>query len=198
MDKSATDKIEQGILALGRGDNKNAGVLFGEEGDKYRESIAKNVGKTIEGMDAKTIRTGAKFAMQKNGKTGQDIDALDSLSDTSLMNGGYRALAEKLKKGADISSAANDAAGQNKGEMSRLSEKFGGEEFIQSFGEVADNLGKATDGLSGSAEALQKAAAELSKAAKAGGTDPRLAIAVENLNKTLSKPGAGGVTPNYK
>lgn len=195
MDKSETDKIEQGILALGRGDNKNAGVLFGEEGDKYRESIAKNVGKTIEGMDAKTIRTGAKFAMQKNGKTGTDIDALDSLSDTSLMNGGYRALAEKLKKGADISSAANDTVGQSKGEMSRLSEKFGGEEFIQSFGEVADNLGKATDGLSGSAEALQKAAAELSKAAKVSGNDPKLTKAIETLNKILQKP--GGLTQNY-
>lgn len=198
MDKGATDKIEQGILALGRGDSKNAGVLFGEDGDKYRESIAKNVGKTIEGMDAKTIRTGAKFAMQKNGKTGSDVDAIDSLSDTSLMNGGYRALAEKLKKGAEISSAANDVANQNKDEMGRLGEKFGGEEFIKSFGDVADNIGKATDGLSGSADALTKAAAELTKAAKAGGTDPRLAIAVENLNKTLTKPGAGGVTPNYK
>lgn len=198
MDKSATDKIEQGILALGRGDNKNAGVLFGEEGDAYRENIAKNVGKTIEGMDVSTVRKGMKFGMQKNGRTGNDIDALDSLSDTSLMNGGVTALADKIKKGAEISTAANQSASQDKDEMGRLSQKFGGEEFIKSFGDVADNIGKATEGLSGSADALTKAAAELSKAAKAGGsTDPRLALAIENLNKTLTKPGTGNVTPNY-
>lgn len=195
MDKSATDKIEQGILALGRGDTQGAGALFGEEGDKYRENIAKNVSKTIEGMDAKTIRTGAKFAMRKNGKSGSDIDALDSLSDTSLMNGGYQALAEKLKKGAEISGAANDVTNQNRDEMNRLGDKFGGEEFVRSFEGVADNIGKATDGLSGSADALTKAAAELSKAAKVGGNDPKLTAAIENLNRILQKP--GGLTQNY-
>jgi hypothetical protein len=197
MDKSTTDKIEQGILALGRGDNQNAGILFGEEGDKYRENIAKNVGKTIEGMDVSTIRKGMKFGMQKNGRTGNDIDAIDSLSDTSLMNGGVRALAEKIQKGAEISTAANQSASQNRDEMGRLSEKFGGEEFVKSFGDVADNIGKATDGLSGSADALTKAAAELSKAAKAGGNDPKLTQAIENLNRILTKPGLGNVKPNF-
>lgn len=65
------------------------------------------------------------------------------------------------------------------------------------FGGVADNIGKATEGLSGSADALTKAAAELSKAAKAGGNDPKLTAAIENLNRILSKPGAGNLTPNF-
>lgn len=197
MDKSATDKIENSILALGRGDTQNAGALFGEEGDAYREAIARNVGQTIEGMDVGTVRKGVKFAMQKNGKTGKDIDAIDSMSDTSLMNGGAVALADKLKKGAEISAAANDAANSDRDEAARLSQKFSGKEFIESFGGVADNIGKATEGLSGSADALTKAAAELSKAAKAGGNDPKLTAAIENLNRILSKPGAGNLTPNF-
>lgn len=192
-------RIEQGILDLGAGktNSKAAGDLYGEFGTEYAKKTAKNVMASIEGMDTSTLRKGAKFAMQKNGKTGSDIDAIDSLSDSSLMNGGAVALADKLKKGAEISAAANDAANNDKDEMGRLSQKFSGEEFIKSFGDVADNIGKATDGLSGSADALTKAAAELSKAAKAGGNDPKLTAAIENLNRILSKPGAGNLTPNF-
>lgn len=193
-------RIEQGILDLGAGktNSKAAGDLYGEFGTEYGKKTAKNVMATIEGMDTGTLRKGAKFAMQKNGKTGQDIDAIDSMSDTSLMNGGAIALADKLKKGAEISAAANDAANGDRDEMGRLSQKFSGEEFIKSFGDVADNIGKATDGLSGSADALTKAAAELSKAAKAGGNDPKLTAAIETLNRILQRPGAGNVTPNFK
>ncbi len=197
MDKNSIDEIESAIGALGRGDSQKAGVLFGKEGDKYRESIAKSVGRTVEGMDVGLLRKGLKFALSKAGRTGSDIDALDSLSDTSLMNGGFQALADKLKKGSEINSTAREMAGQNRDEMSRLSEKFGGEEFIKSFGDVADNIGKATTGLSGSAEALTKAAAELSKAAKVGPGDPKLTAAIENLNRILNRPAPGGVTPNF-
>lgn len=192
-------RLEQGILDIGAGktNSKAAGDIYGEFGTEYGKKTAKNVMKSIEGMSVSTLRKGAKFAMSKNGKTGADIDALDSVTDTALMNGGAVTLADKMKKGAEISAAANDAANQGKDEMGRLSEKFSGEEFIRSFGDVADNIGKATDGLSGSADALTKAAAELSKAAKAGGNDPKLTAAIENLNRLLTKPGMGGVNPNY-
>lgn len=197
MDKSATDEIESGILALGRGDTQKAGVLFGEKGDKYRDSIAKNFRNTIEGMDTKTLRTGLKFSMQTNGKTGAEIDAMDSVSDTSLRNGGATGLADKVRKGFEISTAAEQAGLQSKTEMERLSKMFGGEEFIKSFEGVSQNIGKATEGLSGSADALTKAATELQKAAKAGGNDAKLTKAIETLNTILQRPAAGNVTPFF-
>lgn len=193
-------RIEQGILDIGAGktNTKEAGDLFGEFGTEYGKKTAKNVMNTIEGMDTGTLRKGVKFNLQKNGRTGPDIDALDSMSDTSLMSGGAATLAEKLQKGAEISTTANDGVSQNRDEMGRLSQKFGGEDFIKSFGGVADDIGKATTGLSGSAEALTKAAKELSSAAKSGGADPKLTAAIETLNRILQKPGAGTLTPNFK
>ena len=79
--------------------------------------------------------------------------------------------------------------------MGRLSDRFGGEDLVRSFGDVADNIGKATDGLSGSAEALSKAAAELTKAGRSG-NDPKLTLAIDKLNRLLEKP--GNLTLNYK
>lgn len=191
MDGSSIDKQ---IIALGEGRDQDAGGLFGEEGDKYRAAIAKNFDRALGGMDADTLRKGLKNATAR--QDGVDIDALDARTDRGLKSLTTNQLADTLKKSSEITGAARDQVDRERNEIANTSEKFSGEEFISSFGDVADNIGKATDGLSGSADALTKAAAELSKAAKAGGNDPKLTAAIETLNRILQKPG-GGLTPNF-
>jgi hypothetical protein len=186
-------RLEQGILDIGAGNmnTKAAGDIFGEFGTEYGKKTAKNAMAAIGGMDTNILRNGAKFVLQKNRKSAQIVDALDSMSDRVLMNGGTRDLAPILQKGKGISDAANDMIDQNRREATAM-DKFGGEDLIRSFD---DNIGKATDGLSESAAALTKAAEELTKAGKAG-TDPKLAQAIDKLNRLLEKP--GNLTLNYK
>lgn len=208
MEKSATDKIEAAIEAQGRGDSEKAGILYGKEGDEYREAISSNVERTMKNMDVGTLRKGYKWALSKNGYTGADIDAMDARTDGGIESLTLNQQADLLKKGGEITDVARDEVNRAKNDTDRLSKMFGGEEFIKSFGEVANGIGKATTELSGSAEALSQAASDLSAAAKAGGTDPQLAKAVENLNNTLKplvqavprnglpRPGAG-VSNNF-
>lgn len=198
MDSDALGQIDAGILALGRGENDKAGLLYGKQGDAFRKNVSDNVGKALGNMDVGTLRRGLKGATTAAGYEGVDIDALDARTDGGLKSMTVNGLAQYIKKGGEITDVARDEVGRTSKEMSDLSKKFGGEDALKSFGEVADGIGKATTDLSGSADALTKAAADLSAAAKAGGSDPRLATAVENLNRTLLKgQNTPGVTPNF-
>jgi len=186
--------IDQGILALGRGDTDKAGILYGKDGDALRAGASNAINAATERMDVSSYRKGVKGALVGASYTGVDVDALDSRTDSSLGSLSAQSRAEMIKRSGEISAAARDNINQNVTESQSLSDKFGGEDALKSFGDVADGIGKATEGLSGSADALTKAASELSKAAKAGGNDPRLTAAIENLNRIL--PGLkGGPSP---
>lgn len=192
-------RFEQGILDIGAGktNTKAAGDLYGEFGSGYSEDVSKNINRAIENLDEATLRKGIRYSTAKAGANVVEVERLLANTDTPLKSGGTRLMADKIRKASEIASTSNDMLDRERNEVTNTSEKFSGEEFIESFGGVADNIGKATDGLSGSADALTKAAAELSKAAKAGGNDPKLTAAIENLNRILSKPGAGNLTPNF-
>lgn len=199
LGKDKLGAIDEGILALGRGDTDKAGILYGKDGDALREGASEAINAATQRMDVSTYRKGVKGALVGKDYSGVDVDALDARTDSSLGSLSAQSRAEMIKKSGEISNAARDNINQNVTESQKLSDKFGGEDALKSFGNVADGIGKATEGLSGSADALTKAAAELSSAAKAGGSDPRLTSAIENLNRILPglKPGAAGVNNNF-
>ena len=188
--------FEQGILDIGAGKNsKAAGDLYGEFGDKFREDVAGGLKRAFEGMDADTIRKGVKYSTARNRGNAVEVDRLIGGSNTAMMSGGIETFSDKLRKASEIAGTANDTINKSQSEIDSVTRQFGGEELIRSFEGVSEDIGKATDGLSGSADALTKAAAELTKAAKVSGNDPKLATAIENLNRILQKP--GGLTQNY-
>lgn len=192
--------IDQGILALGRGDTQKAGILYGKDGDALREGASRAINAATERMDVATYRKGVKGALVGSNYSGVDVDALDGRTDSSLGSLSAQSRAEMIKKSGEISAAARDNISQNATESAKLDKMYGGGEALASFGRVADGIGKATDDLSGSAEALTKAAKELSQAAKGGANDPRLTNAIENLNRILPGLGRGplpGVNPNF-
>lgn len=201
MDEDKLGAINKGIVALGKGDTEGAGILYGKQGDEFREKASNAINVATRHMDIKSYRKGVKGALVGTNYAGVDVDALDSRTDTSLGVLSEDERAEMIKRSGEISSAARDTISQNVQEASDLKGKYGGEEALKSFGKVADGIGKATDDLSGSAEALTKAAGALSEAAKSGGNNPKLTTAIENLNRILPTLGKGtipGVTPNYR
>lgn len=195
LDKATNKSVNDKVKAMGRGDKAAAGDLFGDLGTKYKEAISDNTSRALKGMDAKTYKNGVKWAMIKNGATGSVINTLDNYSAESLQKGDIHQMADTVKKAAEISGVANDTVSKEQAEAESFS-KFGGEEFIKSFGAAADSIGRASEGLSGSAESLTRAAGDLSKAAAAG-NDRALTAAITKLNSILEKPGVGKVTPLF-
>lgn len=197
MDEKGLGEIDEAILALGRGESDKAGVLYGKQGDAFRQGASRSINEAMKHMDVKTYRQGVKGALVGAGYQGVDLDALDARTDASLAALSANGRAELIKKSGEISAAGRDTLTQNITEAKDMRDKFGGEEALKSFANVADGIGQATTELSGSADALTRAAGELTKAAKTPSSDPRLAIAVENLNKLLPQLKQGGVNNNF-
>lgn len=184
LGSDVTGVIDKGILALGSGDESGAGVLFGKQGDAYRAAVAKNVNAGLDKMDVSTYRKGVKQAQTAAGYTGTALNALDGISDSAIRNMTGDQRADSLRKGGEVTKAAQDTIDQATKEAQHLSSMYGGVDAIKSMGAVADNIGKATDGLTASSDALNRAADALEKISGSG--DPALAKAVNSLNQTLA------------